>query len=258
MNIAITDQALLVAYWLTFTRWICVLTQLPLFDNGSIPNMVKVLATLLISFTFFPMVETQMYNEVIMYGSDHFFTLTAFNAVIGLTIGFLAKSIMSLFQAAGSLMTQQIGFTSISYFDPTFQQTSGPFEKVIQWTMIILILTSGALVPMFKGVIGSFSAISMTGMAKFSHAPEFYINSFKSMFMSAIMLASPLLFMNFLLNVVMGIIARTVPQMNILMVSFAVNIGLGLLVFVAISEEFFGVAFRIYMSKLSDWLLFIT
>ena len=41
------------------------------------------------------------------------------------------------------------------------------------------------------------------------------------------------------------------------MVSFAVNIGLGLLVFAATSDEFFNVAFKLYTQKLGEWFQFI-
>jgi flagellar biosynthetic protein FliR len=71
------------------------------------------------------------------------------------------------------------------------------------------------------------------------------------------MLATPLIFTNMLIMTVLGIIARTVPQLNVIMVSFAVNIGLGLLVFAATSDEFFNVAFKLYTDKLGEWFQFI-
>jgi flagellar biosynthetic protein FliR len=55
----------------------------------------------------------------------------------------------------------------------------------------------------------------------------------------------------------MGIVARTIPQMNILMVSFVVNIGIGLMIFFAISEEFFTVAYKMYVDRLGEWFQFI-
>ena len=58
--------------------------------------------------------------------------------------------------------------------------------------------------------------------------------------------------------VILGIIARMVPQMNVLMVSFVVNIGMGLLVFVAGSDEFFQIGFKLYTEKLGEWFKFIT
>lgn len=258
MSITITDQVMMIAFWLTFTRSLAIMFQLPIFDNTSVPSLVKILGTLVITYAFFPYVQNTVIDEIRYVGSDQFWMLTMTHTFIGLIIGFLTKSIMGLFTSSGSLMTQQIGFNSVSYFDPSMGQRIGPFEKVIQWTMVILVLTSGALIPMFKGVLTSFGTINMITFGKFGAAPEFYLGFFKSMFMSAVMLATPLLFMNFLLNLIMGIVARTIPQMNVLMVSFAVNIGLGLLVFFAISEEYFQVAFEMYTKKLGEWFQFIS
>lgn len=67
------------------------------------------------------------------------------------------------------------------------------------------------------------------------------------------MLATPMIFVNLIINAVMGIISRAVPQMNVIAVSFAVNIGLGLLVFAVGSDEFFQTCFRIYTERLGDW-----
>ena len=91
----------------------------------------------------------------------------------------------------------------------------------------------------------------------FLTSSEYYIEFFKSIFVSSILLASPIIFTNLMMNLVMGIIARTVPQMNVLMVSFVVNIGLGMFVFLTISDEFFHEAYKLYVEKLADWFQFI-
>jgi flagellar biosynthetic protein FliR len=257
IDVSIVDYPVLIAFWLTFTRWIAILFQLPLFDNTSVPVVVKVLTSMIISYAFFPIVQETMVKEVIAFGVENFWALTIFNTIVGLFIGFLVKSIMTLFIAAGSLMTQQIGFSSISYFDPTYVSRIGPFEKIIQWTILIMILTTGALVPMFKGVLNSFFTISITNVGNFANIHIFYHDFFKGVFQAAFLLSTPILFTNLILNMVMGIVARTIPQMNILMVSFVVNIGIGLIVFYAISEEFFHVAYKMYVDRLGDWFQFI-
>ena len=257
INVNITDYPLLIAFWLTFSRWVGVLIQLPIFDNVSIPIVVKVLCSLLISYAFFPVVEQQMVKEVLTVGVEHFWYMTIFHTFIGLMIGFLVKMIMTLFVSAGSLMTQQIGFSSVSYFDPTFVANIGPFEKIIQWTIIIMILSTGALLPMFKGVLNSFFSINMLSLGKFASIHIFYQDFFKGVFQAAFLISTPILFTNLVLNMVMGIVARTIPQMNILMVSFVVNIGIGLIVFYAVSEEFFSVAYKMYVDRLGQWFQFV-
>lgn len=258
LNIQITDMTTIVAFWLAFSRWLAVMFQLPLFDNVSIPVMVKVLATLMITFAFFPLIEGQILMDIKYVGVDSFWYLTIFNTLIGLAIGFFVKSIMSIFISAGAIITQQIGFNALSYFDPSHGSQVGPFEKLIEWTVLMMVLTSGALIPMFKGVVNSFSSIHVYNLGKMAQSPEFFIMMFKAFFISALMLSTPMIFINLVINAVMGIVSRAVPQMNVIAVSFAVNIGLGLLVFVAGSDEFFQTCFKIYTEKLGQWFQFMS
>lgn len=257
ISIGVENYPVFIAFWLVFTRWATILFQIPIFDNTGVPFMVKSLTTIIISYAFFPVVESTMVQQVLAYGVDNFWYLTIFNAIIGLFIGYLVKTIMSLFVAAGTIMTQQIGFSSIQYFDPTASTQIGPFEKIIQWTILIMILSTGALLPMFKGVLNSFFSININSLGNFANIHVFYHDFFKGVFQAAFLLATPILFTNLILNMVMGIVARTIPQMNILMVSFVVNIGIGLTVFYAVSEEFFHVAYKMYVDRLGDWFQFV-
>jgi flagellar biosynthesis protein FliR len=258
ISFEITDPTLIIAFWLIFTRWLAILIQLPLFDNVAVPAMVKALTSLLITYSFFPFLAPLMVEQINTIGVDFFWYMTIINVVIGLIIGFFVKSIMSIFISAGSIITQQIGFAAVRYFDQSSSSQIGPFEQLMQWTMIVMVISSGALFPMINGVYQSFFSISMVAPGNFAESPAFFIQFFKSIFIAGILLSSPLIFINILIMSVLGIIARTVPQMNIIMVSFAVNIGMGLLVFTATSDEFFHVAFRFYTEKLGDWFQFIT
>ena len=257
INVGISDYNQIICFWLIFTRWLAILMQLPIFDNNSIPQMVKVLFCLLLSFAFFPALNAEVMKDIMYVGIDNFWALTIFYTLTGLIVGFLVKSIMSIFISAGSIITQQIGFGAVRYFDPTAGQQVGPFEQLIQWTLLIMILGSGALIPMFKGGFNSFFAVHIYDLGKMAQSPEFFFEIFKGIFLASLMLASPLIFINMLIMAVLGIVSRTVPQMNVIMVSFVVNIGLGLLVFAAGSDEFFHVAFKTYTDKLGEWFQFV-
>lgn len=258
MTVSLSDQLVFLSFWLSFSRWAGVLFQLPLFDNNAVPNIVKVLTTFLVSFAFFPSVQGTLVAELKLVGADNVWLLLMYHTTAGLIIGFLVKIIMSLFVATGSILTQQIGFASVSYFDPTQGQQVGPFERLIEWTLIILVISSGALVPMFKGVFNSFFTINFANADKLLKTPEYFVLFFKSAFSASVLLAGPLIFANLLMNLVFGIVSRTVPQMNVMMVSFVVNIGLGLLLFLGITEEFFQVSFDLYVEKLGDWFQFMS
>ena len=253
MNIQILDFNILIAFWLAFTRCLSIIFQLPIFDGMRIPAIVKTLTTLMITYAFFPFIQGEILKDIAYVGANNFWILTIFYTVTGLVIGYFVKSIMNVFIAAGSIITQQVGFAAVRYFDPSSGSQIGPFETMIQWTMLIIIVTSGALLPMFKGVFNSFFSVHIYDMGKLAHSTVFFVSFFKNIFLSALMLASPMIFTNLLIMSVLGIIARTVPQMNIIMVSFVVNIGLGLLIFAASSEEFFQVGFKVYTEQLGHW-----
>jgi len=257
ITFTITDYRELLIFWLFFTRFLTIMMQLPIFEEGKIPPVVRVLSTMIFSYALYPSVRDVIGSEIDYIGVEHFWYLTISHAMIGLFIGFLIKIIMSVFVSAGSLMNQQMGFTSVTYFDPSSVSRVGPFEMFIQWTMVIMLLQTGALLPIFKGILASFSTINLHQMSRLFQSPIFYINFLKDLFTISLVLSGPILFTNLLLHLVLGIIARVVPQLNILMVSFAVNIGLGLFVFYTISDEFFHSAYKIYLQKIGDWFQFI-
>lgn len=258
IGVEITNLNSLVAFWLVFTRLLAAFIQFPVFDHVSVPNTVKVLGTLTITYCFYPFLVDPMLKDIETLGASSFWVLTIYNLLVGLLLGFFLKAIMSLFSAAGSLMTQQMGFSAMRYFDPTQAQSSGPFEILLQWTMTVIILTSGALIPIFKGVYESFFSVNYLNFARIFQAPEFFFIFFKDLFLSSLLLASPFIFANLLVMCVLGIIARTVPQMNVLIVSFSVNIGLGLLVLLLTVNEFFTTGFSLYTEYLGQWYGFFT
>ena len=253
ISATMVDQTSLIVFWLIFTRWLTIIIQLPILDHTSIPNIVKTLIALIISYAFFPYLSKEVIKDIQYVGESHFWVLTIFYSSIGFIIGFIVKSILAIFTAAGSVITQQIGFDAIRYFDVQSGQEVGPIEKLINWTVLVIVISSGALLPMFKGIYGSFFSVHFYDIGKLAQTPTFFIVFFKSIFVSSLMLASPLIFTNMLITSILGIITRAVPQMNIIMVSFVINIGLGLFIFAVTSGEFFQVAFSIYTKKLGEW-----
>ena len=258
INVTLADHTQIICFWLIFIRWSSIIIQLPLFDQTSIPVTVKTLFSMMITFCFYPSLKHEVLKDLNYLGSEHFFILTFFYLVIGLIIGFMVKSLLSIFTGSGSLINQQIGFGAVHYFDPTTSSQMGPLEKLIQWTIIVIILTSGAVTPMLKGIYLSFFSIHIHDLGKIVFSPLFFIEMFKNIFLLSLMLAGPLIFTNMLITIILGILSRVVPQMNIIMVSLVINIGLGSFIFASNSHEFFHMAFQIYTEQLGKWFQFVT
>jgi flagellar biosynthesis protein FliR len=257
ISLKIDNYIMFVTFWICFSRWLAVIFQLPIFDGIPVPSVVKILTTLIITYAFFPYTNQGIAGDLTSIGAQNAWIVLSFNVIVGLAIGFLVKSILLIFTASGALITQQVGFSAVQYFDPMSSAQIGPFEKLIQWTVLVIIISTGALLPIFKGIFISFASINLSNLGNFSNITVFYLDMFKSIFLSATLLSSPIIFSNLLIMTVLGIIAKMVPQMNVLMVSFVVNIGMGLLIFYSILDEYFHVAVDMYIKKLSIWFQFV-
>ena len=256
MNITIVDLNSLTAFWLIFTRWMATVFQLPVFDRENVPPLVKVLFCLVITYAFFPKLEPIFLREMLLF-NNNFMLLTIFHTMIGLIIGYLAKMIFQIFVASGQLITAQLGLTTASTFDPTFGAPISAVETLIHWVMIILIFLSGALLPFFKGPYNAFFTIGLEQVARISQAPAFFVDFFANIFSTALLLASPFIFVNTTISLILGMLGRAVPQINILMMSMVVNVGLGLITFLLVSPEFFNRGLEVYIENLGLWFNFI-
>ncbi len=257
INISILDSSELLAYWLCFSRWIAILITIPIFSENAIPGTVKGLFCVVLSYALFPFAESAIMRDIAYTGEQNFWYLTIYYVISGLLIGYLAKMIMTIFVSAGSLITQQIGFSTITYFDPSYAAPISPLEQMIRWTLLIMIISTGALLPIFKGVVLSFESFSLYKFAVSPKTFEYLNIFFKDLIKMALLLSMPILVTNLLINSVLGIVARFVPQMNVFMISFVVNIGFGLMVFYFIGQEFFYYSYQMYVEKLGDWFNFV-
>ena len=257
INISVTDMTSLIAFWLVFCRWSGILFQLPLFDQVAIPNIIKVLFCFSISWCFYPFVKDYVIKDIALFGVDNFWPATFFYLIIGLIVGFLSRIILHIFNSAGSILTQQIGFGAVRYFDLSTSDQVGPFEKFVHLTVVTMIVLGGGLFPLFKGSYLTFESINMHNISSFNGLFPFCLYLFKSIFNTAILLSMPLIISNVIVMTLLGIIARAVPQMNVLMVSFVLNIFLGLFVFILSGEEFYHMSVNFYASFLNDWFNFI-
>jgi len=258
VSLNVTDINSLIGFWLVFCRWTGIVFQLPVFDQVSVPGVVKVLFSIALSWCFFPFVKNFVISDLNLLGAQNFWILTIFYLSAGLVVGFLSRMILQIFNSAGSIITQQVGFGAVRYFDLSIGDQVGPFEKFINTTVITMIVMGGGLYPLFKGSFITFETMNYISFSQIKGIVPFSIYLFKSIFNTAIILAMPLIITNIIVMTILGIIARTVPQMNVLMVSFVLNISLGLLVFILSGEEFYISSVKFYSDFIGDWLLFFS
>lgn len=223
-------------FLLVFFRTMGIIAATPPFANKAIPNQQKVGLSILVSLILFPVVPLPTFNAATELLP--LLVLIFKEVMVGLVIGFVARLIFMAVEMAGQLVGVSIGFSIVNVFDPT-QGTQVPIVSQLYGLIAILVfLATGAYQWFFQGLMDSFSLIPLAGMTFSGGLMDFMVRATADSLLIALKLAAPVLATMIFMDIIQGVMARTVPQMNIFVVGYPLKIGMGLLI-LGLSLTFF-------------------
>lgn len=186
-----------------------------------------------------------------------FWFLLLKEVAVGLTIGFTASLILYAVQVAGIFIDMQIGFAIANILDPqTGVQTpiTGRFKYIFA---LLLLLSLNGHHLLIKGLFASFEWIAVDALVPTysnGQVSHFLTEAFGRMFQAAFLIAIPISGALFLVDVALGIVAKTVPQMNVFVVGLPLKVMVNFLILIiALPGLFF--AFQKLFSDMIDSML---
>ncbi|KAB2954384.1 flagellar biosynthetic protein FliR [Heliorestis acidaminivorans] len=245
------------------TRVAGILVMAPLFNTPGFNNYAKIGFAFFVALTLFLAMPASSYPEV---PTDlfHFTVTITQEVVIGLTIGFIFQLLFAAIMTAGQFIDYQLGFGIINVADPlwgTQVPMTGLFLQMIG--LLFFVLADGHLL-IIQVLADSFRLIPVgTGpfTAELSGSIAAYIvHLFVSTFLIALQLALPILGVTIITDVALGIMARTVPQLNIFVVGLPLKIGVGIFflwVLIPFYIESLNYLFAITLSNVEGFLSII-
>jgi flagellar biosynthetic protein FliR len=150
--------------------------------------------------------------------------------MIGGLLGFCFATVFWAVRMAGDLIGLQMGFSIVNVIDPSStEQVSliGEFKYIL--AMLILLILDGHHL-MIAALVDTYKVIPIGGGVLGNTAFDMVVRVSATTFVSAVKIGAPVIITLLLTDVVMGIVSRTVPQMNIFIVGFPVKIGIGFLI----------------------------
>jgi flagellar biosynthetic protein FliR len=241
MNILDFAQLKLEAILFAFFRISGLFAIAPLFSQRGIPTHLKVMLALTLSLIISPIIPLQGFAV-----PEHLIdviSLAVREMLVGVLIGFVFYSLFIAVQMAGAFIGFQMGFAIVNVIDPiTSQQVSILAQFKFIMAMLIFFLLDGHHM-MLQAIVSSYKLVPL-GQAMFQFSLHTEIAKLiTGIFVIAIKLGAPVMATLILTDVGLGVISRTVPQMNIFIVGFPLKIALGLF-FMAAALPIFGVVFR--------------
>ena len=211
----------------------------PVLSRSEIPNMVKLSIALLLTIIF----TTIMHPPLPPHGVSLVYCIIV-NYVCGALIGFVANCIVQVVAAGGDIMNMQMGLSSAMVLDPTTQSQVSILGKVFALLGIIIFIDIGGVYFLIEAFMRSFEVFPMYGqaipieqLASIQHLSELTGN----ILFFGLQIASPVLLATLGQDIILGLISKTAPQVNVFQLSFLFKPVLGAAIILAIMPIFVNV-----------------
>lgn len=226
-------------FLLVFVRITGMFFLSPIFGRRNIPNNYKIGFCFIFSVIVansVPVSELSAYSSLMSY-----VVLIGKELILGLMMGFISYMLFSSIYIAGQLIDMRIGFGMVSVYDPitNVQIPISADFYVIFATLFMLITDSHHL--LIKAMVDSYTILPI-GEGQFSGTLlKQVVELFANVFIIGFKIAAPVTATILITDLALGIISKSMPQLNIFMLGMPVKIIVGLSIILLTIGAFRGI-----------------
>ena len=213
-------------FLLMLTRCSGIFLIAPFFGSLNIPVQFRAAAAFLFAVVLFPVVDAlgivAAPSTMLAYG-----VAVLSELFIGWLIGFVAYVCFSAIHMAGKVMDMQVGFAVVNVMDPTSGQQIPLIGSFLYNLGIIVFLVTNGHHMIITALAESFRMVPILTMQPNLSLSMIMVNFVNGIFLTGMKVAMPVTFAILLVNVALGILARTMPQMNIFVVGIPLQLMVG-------------------------------
>ncbi len=210
---------------LAFVRFVGFFVQAPIWGSHHFDKKVLIALGATMSLIVFPNLPVP---DTIVFDVFPYFLMIFTQFVTGLMIGFASFMVMAIAQFGGELLDTQMGLSVAASFDPASGGSTNMMRRLMFYLAMILYLIFDGHHYLIQAMFRSFDVIPVTGVHISSGLITHLIQLTGTIFELGIKIAAPSLAALFLTQIALGLLARVAPQMNVFMLSFPLNIAVGL------------------------------
>ena len=216
------------SFFAVLVRLSVLFSIVPFFGDRLILAPIKVLLSIVVSITLFPVLVA---SGSIKVSDAHVWGATAggltstiaLEVMFGLALGFVSRLVFEALALGANLVGNFMGFASASVYDP-HQESQTEVVAHIQTTlaMLLFLVIDGHHV-LLRAILDSYKVVGI-GKAGFNDVFQHQLIFMTAeVFRFGVQMASPTALGLFLLNMIFGVLSKSLPQLNLLVITFAAN-----------------------------------
>lgn len=203
---------------MVFARLIGFIRLAPVFNRKEIPSLVKLAICLLLTLIITPFVKPA---SILVMNS--FILSIILNIVVGALIGYMAQLILLAVEAGADMINMQMGLSSAMVLDPTTSSQVSILSKIMALLGIILFIHLGGIYWLIMALMRSFEIFPIFAISipldKIVNM-EYLISMSSNVLYMGLQIASPILLATLGQDIILGVISKTAPQVNVFQLSF--------------------------------------
>ncbi|KAB8027724.1 flagellar biosynthetic protein FliR [Fluviispira multicolorata] len=210
---------------MAFLRITTLFFFLPIFGDQVVPIRLRILLGLAFTFFLYPLVADKMYHpERLLQWSAVTLAVATFHEVFfGFAVGYAAKLVIFGVSVASHTVGINMGFQVASMFSPGLNDHESSFSVMKNWFAIILILTLNIHHIFIEGLVKSFVYVPIAAIPDKVALMKTVIEIAQEAFELGLRLGAPLIAVQILINISLGLLNRALPSLNVFIVSFPLS-----------------------------------
>ena len=208
------------AYALVLARLVGMIMVAPIYASTTMPVRIRVGLAATIAAMIFPLVVGQAPADLRLADA---IAGSVSELMIGASIGLALAILLMGGEMAGLIVGRQAGIALGQVFNPAQNTQTTITGQLYTIVLTLVFLAAGGHRATMAAVLDTYRAIPLLGGVAPATIGELLFSMMTVAFVMGIRLAGPVLIALFLTGVTLGVISRTMPQINILSVGFAVR-----------------------------------
>ena len=196
---------------LVFARLAAVISGLPIFGSLGSPRQAVIVISAIASFLITPHLP-----PVAVPPTVGFLVVAVMMEVLyGLLVTLGVRVVFGAISTAGEMMALQMGLALSTLFNPLSRESTASLGTLATWLSGVVFLGSGLHLTVIELVGRSFEIMPPGSLDLGARPVPGLIDQAGQHFMIGVQLAGPLIALHFVLNLLMALLTRLAPRMNV-------------------------------------------
>jgi flagellar biosynthetic protein FliR len=227
-------HAWLVLFLWPFVRILAFFQAAPLWGHSSVPNQAKIGLAFLITIVIAPVLPPMPDVPLVSWAG---FGILVEQMLIGIAIGLVMHVVFAVVQAAGEFIGLQMGLAFATFFDTGSGTNTMILSRIFFMITLLMFLALGGHLMVLEALVSSFYGLPI-GIGAFNPAAfEMMVRYGGTIFVAGMSLALPLVGSLLIINLAMGILNRSAPQLTVFNIGFPTSLTVGLVLLMVLMTD---------------------